>query len=73
MTMNRPKALNTLNNETLEEIYEITELVKRDDNIYGLIIIGEGKGFVAGADIKQMVPYKSEADRGYVEFAQDVQ
>lgn len=72
MTMNRPKALNALNNETLEEINKITELVKNDNNIYGLIITGEGKGFVAGADIKQMVAYKSEEGRDYAEFAQDV-
>ena len=58
VTMNRPKALNALNNQTLDELQKITDMINEDNNIYGVIITGEGRGFVAGADIVQMRPYK---------------
>ena len=53
VTMNRPKALNALNNQTLDEL----------QMVFGVIITGEGRGFVAGADIVQMQPYRSEQGR----------
>lgn len=71
VTMNRPKALNALNNQTLDELQEIAEMIKEDNDIYGVIITGEGRGFVAGADIVQMNPYKSEQGRTYAGYAQD--
>lgn len=70
VTMNRPKALNALNNQTLEELQDITEMAQIDKQVYGVIITGEGRGFVAGADIVQMSPYKSEQGRDYAGFAQ---
>ena len=71
VTMNRPKALNALNNQTLDELQEVTKMIAEDDDIYGVIITGEGRGFVAGADIVQMKPYKSEEGRTYAGYAQD--
>lgn len=71
VTMNRPKALNALNNQTLDELQQIAEMIKHDDNVHGVIITGEGRGFVAGADIVQMNPYKSEEGRTYAGYAQD--
>lgn len=71
VTMNRPKALNALNNQTLDELQEVTKMIAEDDNVYGVIITGEGRGFVAGADIVQMKPYKSEEGRTYAGYAQD--
>ncbi len=71
VTMNRPKALNALNNQTLDELQEVTKMIVEDDDVYGVIITGEGRGFVAGADIVQMKPYKSEEGRTYAGYAQD--
>lgn len=71
VTMNRPKALNALNSQTLDELQAVTKMIAEDDNIYGVIITGEGRGFVAGADIVQMKPYKSEEGRSYAGYAQD--
>ncbi len=71
VTMNRPKALNALNNQTLDELQEVTKMIAEDDDVYGVIITGEGRGFVAGADIVQMKPYKSEEGRTYAGYAQD--
>ena len=70
--MNRPKALNALNSETLEELNLLFESFATDDLIKGIIVTGEGKGFVAGADIVQMKDYKSLEGRNYASFAQDV-
>jgi len=55
LTINRPKALNALNSETLAEICEAVQVVAKDDEIVVLIITGAGeKSFVAGADISEM-------------------
>lgn len=70
VTMNRPKAMNALNSQTLDELHVIFDMAKEDDDVYGVIITGEGKAFVAGADIVQMKPYKSEEGRDYAGYAQ---
>ncbi|SKC35890.1 enoyl-CoA hydratase-related protein [Maledivibacter halophilus] len=72
ITMNRPKALNALNNETLDELNTIIDGISEDKEILGAIITGSGKGFVAGADIVQMKPYKAEEGRNYAEYAQNI-
>lgn len=54
MTVSRPEALNALNSELLEEIAETCEKIGKDENIRAVIITGEGKAFVAGADIAEM-------------------
>ena len=54
-TINRPKALNALNSQVLEDIDQMVEQVKADDEIRALVITGSGeKAFVAGADIGEM-------------------
>lgn len=54
-TINRPKALNALNSEVLEDLNELMEQVKADEEIYALVLTGAGeKAFVAGADIGEM-------------------
>ena len=63
LKLNRPKALNALNNQTLDELQMVFDYVSKENDIYGVIITGEGRGFVAGADIVQMQPYRSEQGR----------
>ena len=47
-TINRPKALNALNSQVLEDIDQLVEQVKADDEIRALVITGSGeKAFVA--------------------------
>lgn len=69
---NRPKALNALNDETLKELDEIFECIKFDNSVKGVILTGEGKSFVAGADIVQMLPYKALEGRLYADKAQKI-
>ena len=70
ITMNRPKALNALNDQTLEELDRVFTCLEEEREVLGVIITGEGKGFVAGADISQMQYYGSEEGRSYANRAQ---
>ncbi len=55
LSINRPKALNALNTETLKELDMAIDRIAADEGIYVLLITGSGeKAFVAGADISEM-------------------
>ena len=54
LRMNRPEALNALNTETLSELESAIESLYEDDTVFVIVITGEGKAFVAGADIAEM-------------------
>ena len=62
ITINRPKALNALNSETLKELDLAIENIENDNNVYCVILTGAGeKSFVAGADISEMKDLDSKA------------
>jgi len=55
LTIDRPKALNALNPDTLREILRCLRDVRRAGEVRALIVTGAGeKAFVAGADIAEM-------------------
>lgn len=54
MTISRPEALNALNSAMLDELADTCEKIKKDEKIRAIIVTGEGKAFVAGADIAEM-------------------
>src|SRR5512139_885965 len=55
LTINRPKALNSLNIETLQDIQMGMQEVKNNHSCKILVLTGAGdKAFVAGADIAEM-------------------
>jgi enoyl-CoA hydratase len=55
ITINRPDVLNALNLQTIEELDDCLESVRRDAAIRALILTGAGeKAFVAGADINEL-------------------
>lgn len=55
-TLNRPEALNALNNELLDALAEALEIWDRDDAVRCIIVTGSDKAFAAGADIREMAP-----------------
>ncbi len=58
ITINRPKKLNALNRETIQELHEAFKNAKEDDEVKVVIITGSGeKAFVAGADISEFADY----------------
>ena len=54
VTINRPKAMNALNSETLKELDVAFDELSTADNVLCVILTGEGRAFVAGADISEM-------------------
>jgi enoyl-CoA hydratase len=56
VTLNRPDALNALNNQLIDELIEAMEAYDRDESIGCIVLTGSEKAFAAGADIKEMAP-----------------
>lgn len=54
LTISRPEALNALNVSLLRELECVLYDISRDKDVDVVIITGEGKAFVAGADIAEM-------------------
>jgi len=54
LTLNRPKALNALNDALMDELGQALLKYDADDNIGAIIITGSEKAFAAGADIAAM-------------------
>jgi len=56
VTLNRPKALNALSLQVMEEITGLLADLDRDPGVGAIVITGSAKAFAAGADIKEMAP-----------------
>lgn len=54
ITLNRPKALNALNSQVMDEVTTAATELDNDPGIGAIIITGSEKAFAAGADIKEM-------------------
>jgi len=54
ITLNRPEALNALNDDLIRELGEALDAFDADDGIGAIVLTGSEKAFAAGADIKQM-------------------
>lgn len=54
ITLNRPKALNALNDELMNELGEALLAFDADDGIGAIVLTGSEKAFAAGADIGAM-------------------
>jgi enoyl-CoA hydratase len=55
VTINRPKVLNALNTQTLDELRRVVLDLKGDDTVRAVVLTGAGeKSFVAGADINEL-------------------
>ncbi|OBK98445.1 enoyl-CoA hydratase [Mycobacterium sp. 1245499.0] len=54
ITLNRPKALNALNTQVMNEVTSAAADFDADPGIGAIIITGSAKAFAAGADIKEM-------------------
>jgi len=63
---NRPDNFNALNSNVLKELEVLIDEIDMDDDIYVIIFSGEGKAFIAGADIEEMSKLNYEEA---VEFA----
>lgn len=55
--LNRPKALNALNDQLMDELGDALMKFDADDNVGCIVITGSEKAFAAGADIGAMAKY----------------
>jgi len=55
--LNRPKALNALNDQVMNELGEALQAFDANDNIGCIVLTGSDKAFAAGADIGAMADY----------------
>jgi enoyl-CoA hydratase len=61
ITLNRPTALNALNDQLINELNQALDGFEADDGIGAIVVTGSEKAFAAGADIKEM------QSKGYIE------
>ena len=75
LRIDRPKVLNALNGQTVEEIYRVFAAARDDATIKAVIVTGGGeKAFVAGADITELaqktpITGKDTSQRGQFIFS----
>lgn len=55
VTLNRPQRLNALNYQLASELCDVIDQIEADNDARAVILTGAGKGFCAGADIKEVV------------------
>src|SRR3954469_3339296 len=73
ITISRPKVLNALNSQTLDELRRAVLELKRDAAIRSVVITGAGdKSFVAGADINEFVAQSPSSGRDHALAGQHV-
>ena len=61
ITVNRPKKLNALNRETIEELHQAFKEARLEDKVKVVILTGNGdRAFVAGADIAEFADFTAE-------------
>lgn len=73
LKINRPKALNALNVQTIVDLEKALDKVEEDRELRCLIITGSGdKAFVAGADITEMAVMSSVQAREFSKRGQGV-
>ena len=56
VTISRPEALNALNTQVIEELEQTLDMIEKNSDLSAMILTGEGRSFVAGADIGEQYP-----------------
>ena len=73
ITLNRPQALNAYNMQMRDELYQVLEAVKLDDEVRVVIIKGAGdKAFCAGADLTEFLTAPSPVIARQVRWERDI-
>lgn len=72
ITINRPEVLNALNEEVMRELDEVLNEMEDREDIHVLVLTGEGRSFVAGADIGEMVNFTAVDAKRFSEHGNGV-
>jgi enoyl-CoA hydratase len=70
ISISRPEAMNALNTQFFTEINALLDEMEQRKDLRVLILTGEGKAFVAGADISEMVNMTPEEGKAFSELGQ---
>lgn len=54
ITLNRPEVFNAISQELIDEFSDALDMINQDQDIRVLILTGAGRGFQAGADIREL-------------------
>ena len=65
VTINRPEVLNALNSTVIEELQQLVFEMEKDSALRAVIFTGEGRSFVAGADIAEQCPLDLAGGRAW--------
>jgi enoyl-CoA hydratase len=73
ITIDRPKVLNALNMQTMQDLHNAFELIKSDPTIRVVLLTGSGeKAFVAGADIGELSQHSPVSAKAYTHRGQAI-
>jgi enoyl-CoA hydratase len=73
ITLNRPKALNALNRQLLDELSQVIHEIAADESARVVVITGAGdRAFAAGADITEIAALGPSDARAFASFGQSV-
>ena len=70
--INRPEALNALNGTVLQELSQVVAEVENDTEVRAFILTGEGRAFVAGADIGEQSALDVASARKFSQFGSSI-
>ena len=65
LVFNRPNQLNAMNKQMMDEIIEAIKAINANDEVKVGVIRGEGRAFMAGADIKE---YGNQTPKEFISF-----
>jgi enoyl-CoA hydratase/3-hydroxyacyl-CoA dehydrogenase len=72
LTINRPEAMNALNETVVGQLSSALDEVNADDSVHTIVLDGAGKAFVAGADVKFFVDkIRADSIPDIVTFTED--
>jgi len=71
VTISRPEAMNALNSLFFKEMDHAVASISANKDVRVMIITGDGKAFVAGADIAEMVNMNSEEGSNFSRLGQN--
>ena len=71
VTISRPEAMNALNTRFFNEMDHVVSGINKRDDVRVMVITGEGKAFVAGADIAEMVNKTPEEGSAFSRLGQN--
>ncbi|MCK5846673.1 MAG: enoyl-CoA hydratase/isomerase family protein [Bacteroidales bacterium] len=71
VTISRPEAMNALNTAFFDEMNSLLNEFESNNEIKVMVLTGDGKAFVAGADIAEMVGKTSDEGQAFSKYGQE--